>query len=363
MTDYAILALPPDAARPQPFPLTLDAGGQVRFALRCLPGSSGLHLAVLADGRVALRCEIPAWSDERLEIGLRVGEGPAFRLDTGTRRPWVLPNDDRFAPPEPIPAPLPGQPWDIAILIDGTARSPDDARPGEPTTARALLADRERWPPIAGQIDALVGLLAADAGGDCRVSVLAFADRELPGLSDPDLRPRYRLHRPRAFPPGALLPYGAFDLPLTLATLPSSPGADYVDALADGLRACSALHWRPHSRRLTILTGDSPGHSLEIPVPRGGDAQARALDVDRECLRLHRAGVEIVSLYTGVPAAGNDPLAQRRRALLDHARDQYRRLASEPGLAVAALDPETLARRLLARATPLGRGASYGCLE
>ena len=138
-----------------------------------------------------------------------------------------------------------------------------------------------------------------------------------------------------------------------------------MDALADGLHACGELHWRPRSRKLVVLAGDSPGHSLETPVPSGGDAHARLHDVDREALRLHRAGIEILSLYTG-PAAtvsGDDPVTQRRRALLDHARDQYRRLASEPGLAVEALDPEILARRLLGRTRPLGRGASYGCLE
>jgi len=348
-------------------PLTPTPGAAARLTLTALPGSGGVHLAVLDGGAVCLRCEIPAADEETVEVGLGCLPGPRFALDTGSRLAVILPGDARYAPLDPIPAPVAGQPWDIALVIDATTRIRDPSlRDGE---SHLLLADPNLWPAMAGRIAALVQRLPQGSGGTSRVTVLAFGDEPLPGVSDPGLqRGAYLLRRGLAGDGHGFTPLGRVDLTRVLTELPGSPGGDFTDALGDALYACSQLHWRTQARRLVVLFGDSPGHALAAPVPRGGDARARRHDVDMEARRLHRAGVEILTIYQPQPwptGGVGDPLTVQRRELVRYVADQYLRLASEARLAVMAetFDVEGVAATLLDRDYPLARGPSVGWAE
>jgi hypothetical protein len=137
-----------------------------------------------------------------------------------------------------------------------------------------------------------------------------------------------------------------------------------VDALADALVAAGQIQWGDETRRLLILIGDSPGHAAADPVPDGGDALPRRNDVDVAAARLHRDRVEILTLYHAPAKEIVDALLDDPRALLRHARDQYRRLAAHPRLALttADFDPQQVVDALLGRDVPLGRGACWGRL-
>jgi hypothetical protein len=153
---------------------------------------------------------------------------------------------------------------------------------------------------------------------------------------------------------------------LLSSRLRSTPGGDFVDALADALAAAGRLQWSDERRHLLILIGDSPGHATVHPVPSGGDALPRRADVDIETARLHRDHrVEILTLYHPPPATLTSSLLETQQALLDHARGQYRRLAAEPGLAFTTADfnPTQAANTLLERRLPLGRGPAWGRLH
>ena len=151
---------------------------------------------------------------------------------------------------------------------------------------------------------------------------------------------------------------------LLVKQIEPTPGADLVDALADALAAANQLQWGDDSRRLLLIIGDSPGHATAYPAPYGGDALARRADVDAEAARLHRDRVTIMTLYHAPVAPLVEALLDAQVALLDHARDQYRRLASIPQLAftTADFDPQEAVRALAERRTPWGRGASWGRL-
>lgn len=362
MTDLTYLALNAKGAVTA-MPLIATQGAEARLTLTALPGSGGLHLAILDGGAVCLRCEIPAADEETVEVRLGGLPGPRFVLDTGPRLAVVLPGDARYAPLDPLPAPVAGQPWDIALVIDGTTRIRDpSSRDGE---RHLLLADPNRWPAMAGRISELVERLAQGSGGASRVTVLAFGDEPLAGLSDPGLRPAYLLRWGLAGDGHGFTPVGRVDLAQALTELPGSPGADFTDALGDALYACSQLHWRAQARRLVVLFGDSPGYALAAPVPRGGNSRARRHDVDMEARRLHRAGVEILTIYQTQPwptGGVGDPLTAQRRELVRHVADQYLRLASEVRLAATAetFDVKAVAATLLERDYPLARGHSFG---
>jgi len=360
MQDYRFIALD-RAGKVGSFPLKPTDSGEAVLSLTTLRGSGGLHLEVRdAEQAVRLRGEIPGADGETLEVKLTGQDDQVFALDAGGRPAVVLPADERYRPLAPIDPPRKGQPWDLAIVVDGTARIRDDSGVGRP-----LLDDPEVWSAVAGRLATLVTELDKDGGGATWVTVLAFGDEPIKGVSDPGLCPSYLLHWGLGGGPHGLVPLARVDLVGALEDLPATSGGDFTDALGDALYACTALHWRAGSRRLAVVVGDSPGHSLTAPVPRGGDARARQHDVDMEARRLHRLGVEILTLYLPPPRPGSKPVApfaNQKRELLRHAADQYLRLASEASLAVTSdgFDPAALAGLLLTRDYPLARGPSYG---
>ncbi|MDQ3282931.1 MAG: hypothetical protein M3Q69_16135, partial [Acidobacteriota bacterium] len=252
-------------------------------SLRCLAGASGVHV-VLSDGEgVRLRAEIGAEPGELVPLRVQLDEAGTPQLRSDGRNVFLLPADARYDPPLPIRPAAAEVALDLAIIVDGTTRVwPDDATP----SAR-LLDQKNAW---AEHVEKLVALAAALArGGQARVSVLAFGDQSAPGVSASDLRPAYDLLPP---PDEQLLqPFSGDVLKQRLLSIRPTAGGDFVDALADAMEACTRLRWAPASRRLVVISGDSPGCSLLHPLPKGADLCVRRHDVDTQALQLHRQHV------------------------------------------------------------------------
>lgn len=316
--------------------------------LRCLPGADAVHIVLSDAGNVIVRAEVgPA----------NAGEVVSFRLDAdGQREPHIwsdafrlffLPPDSRYDPPPPI-SPTPADaPLDVAIVIDGTIRNWS-------TTAARLRDDETLWSAHAAKLVAFTEKLAG--GRDSRVAVIAFGDQNPPSVTAADLRPKYDLE-PRN---EQLHESGLGRLHKKLMAVTSTPGGDFVDALADALYVCTRLRWR-RGRRLLVVSGDSPGFSLLQPLTAGTDVCVRKRDVETQVLELHRMGVEIATIYHAAPSDAAVTLFGR--SLLAQAGAQYSRIASlseEMAFEASSFEPEEAANGVASIGVPIGRGASLG---
>lgn len=352
-------AYDPDAGQATAHPLPLDgAGAACTVTVRTLPGASGLHLAFVEDGEVRQRVEIGAEGDEEVRVHVERDEEGQLHLASTGRQLLTLPADPHYEPPLPLRPTAAEGGLDLALVVDGTVR----AFAKESGRLELLLDDRKRWRRHVGQLMAWLGELTRDAG-EVRLALLAFGDQAPPRTSALDLRPAYLLY-PEDPRQRDLRAEPLADLEGRLLALPASSGGDFVDALGDALKACGELRWREEARKILLVTGDSPGHSLLHPAPWGADAGVRHHDVEHQALDLHRRtglGLEIATLYHDLPVeSGHYDLATRR--FLDHARDQYRRLASRPETAwlASTFDPEAAAATLRTPLPALGRGPCLG---
>ena len=324
----------------------------VTVHLRCLPGASSIHLALFDGETGILRAEIPADGGELVPLHLaRVDGEPS--IDCPGRPILRLPPDVTHAPTSPVEIPAADAPLDLALVIDATARL-GDAVPG------LLLADAEAWAAEVDRLLELVGRLVSHRSG-ARMSVLAFGDETPSQARSAELLPRYVLHpspEERGF-----TPFDLAELRARLLNLPPTPGADFIDALADALAATSSLRWRAEARKVVLVWGESPGHSILHPPPPGADVQVRERDVDHEALRLFERGVEIATIYREAEREGIGEIAWKQR-LVKLARSQYRRLASRPENAFEAARLEAArGAQSLERTDVLGREAAWGRLE
>jgi hypothetical protein len=340
-----------DAGEHAPAATPLRFSGAIATAdVRCLPGASALHVAVSNGDGVRLRAEVSAEPDEVVPLRFELEDGGVLQLSSHGRSILHLPADVRYEPLAPIrPAAAPA-PLDVAIVVDGTTRFWPEAE----AAATRLLDQKERWSEHVEKLVRFVDRIGE--GRNCRATVIAFGDQEPPAVTARDLQPHYLL-----FPDEDNRVFQRFDaerLRDLLINLPSSPGADFVDATADALDACAHLSWRKDSRRLVIVTGDSPGASLLHPLPKGADLCVRRFDVDTRALELHRNGVEVLTIYHPPPSA----LLALRSELLASTREQYERLASLRELAFtsASFDPESAASRFGERSSAIARGAALG---
>lgn len=337
-------------------PLPLDENGSCSVYLRCLPGASGIHLAFTdGPGSVKQRAEVKAMGGEIVAVQV------AARQEEGTLRVWSqghrilsLPPNPRYEPPSPIPPAAPEGSFDLVFVIDGTARSFTTRN----VTVSEPLVGREAWLDPVERLSHFAKALRAGSAGS-RFTVLAFGDETSFDTAE-DLKTFYVLHPPeeqRRFEP--LDPARLQDV---LLALEPTSGVDFVDALAEALRACQSLPWRERTRRIVMICGDSPGHSILHPLRPGADVRARWLDVDVEAEALHRAGIEIATLYFDPPANLGLRQVAFQRELLDGAREQYARLASLPSLAfeLSRFEPDQAAQALRTRDGALGRGAALG---
>jgi hypothetical protein len=245
--------------------------------------------------------------------------------------------------------------------VDATTRRWEETEE-EGLQSKLLLADKAEW---SANVDRLLQLVDGLAVGRSRirVAVLAFADEAYAVDAPRELAPRFLLYPPDV---GSrqLVSRDPEAVARLLSRLPESNGADYVDALGEGLAAACELSWSPTARKVLLLLVDSPGYSVIAPAPWGADARVRTVDVDTEVARLHRRGVEVVTVFAGPPAELGlyDP-GRPTALLLHHAREQYQRLASTPDYAaeLEGLDPDALAANLTATSGPLARGATWPC--
>jgi len=355
-------------------PMAPDGGG---FACRllALPGADAVHVAISdsATGPILCRCEIPASPGTFVSLTLRRGEG-GWRAESDLPGLLLMPADAG----EPLPAlpsgvqtSAPGAPtaeqetdWDVALVIDATARWFKPAESGTLDTSGLLLADRQCRAALGSALTELLCALHPGAG-QLRLAVLAFGDHPIPGVDAEALRSEVPLQHQGQQGRVPMRPFQGRDAQDVLEGLKATPGGDFVDALADALAACRTLPWTA-ARRLLIVVGDSPGHSIAHPAPPGADVLAREHDVDLEVSGLHAdKQVEVVTLYNRPPPGLMERINEPGRALLAYAEAQYRRLASLPDYALdfESLDPGALARRLRERSTMIARGASYGILR
>jgi hypothetical protein len=351
---------------PVEVPLYFDAA-IAAIEVRCLPGASGIQV-VLSDGDgVRLRAEVMAEPGEVVPLGIEIDEHGLLNLSSRGREIVYLPGDSRYEPPLPIRATSAETPLDLAIVVDGTTRSWPEKVPGAvgeqevapaSTSAGRLLDRKDLWSAHVEKLTAFVEAIVA--GRDAPIAILAFGDQNPPAVTAGDLLPRYHLHPPED--ERMLQTLDAVRLQERLVALPSSPGADFVDATADALDACARLHWRKTARKIVLLTGDSPGASLLHPLPKGADLCVRHLDVDTRAFTLYRLGVELVTIYHEPPRTLGLHAIAPQRDLLAAARDQYERLASLPELAFeeASFEPEIAARRLRELTDVVARGVALG---
>jgi hypothetical protein len=340
-------------------PLPLDESGSCSVYLRCLPGASGIHLS-FTDGssNVKQRAEVKATGGEIVVIQVATAEDGELRVWSQGRRVLSLPPSPRYEPPSPIPPAVPGSSLDLVFVIDGTARSFKMRDKESKLVVSEPLVGQEAWLDPAERLSRFAGVLCAGSAGS-RFAVLAFGDETSFDTAE-DFKAFYVLHPPeeqRRFEP--LEPARLQDV---LLALEPTSGVDFVDALAEALRACRDLPWRERTRRIVLVCGDSPGHSILHPLRPGADAHARRLDVDVEAEALHRAGIEIATLYFDPPANLGLRKVDFRRELLDGAREQYARLASLPTLAfeLSRFEPDPAAQALRTRDGALGRSAALG---
>lgn len=362
-----------DEAKAFSVPLPVPAPGAAQTVeLRCLPGASGVHVVLSNAAGVLLRAEVPADPGEVVPLQIEVDEQGEIYIWSRGRNVLLLPAEARYEPPPPIrPAAAAAPPGalDVAIVIDGTLRrfwreklpqsaaQPDRELLG-PVRSAPLLEKKDLW---SGHVDQLLEFVTEIASGrDTRAALLAFGDQEPPAVKAPDLLPRYHLHPPHEEP--VLQPLDPDLLRERLVAVPATPGGDFVDALADALAACTRLRWRDAARKVVLLSGDSPGHSLLLPLPKGADLCVRRRDVDSQALALYRLGVEIVTIYHAPAAELGLYEIPFQRDLLLGAQAQYARLASLPEMAfeAASFRPEKAAERLGQGSGAMARGAALG---
>jgi len=341
-----IRVLSAEASEPDEVLLPLHGPGSgCTVRLRCLPGATGLQVVLTAEGGAKLRAELPADGGEVVAVQVELDEHGELQVWNSGRDVLFLPAEDRYDPLPPIlPAPQ-DKSLDLVFVIDGTVRHASrEEREGH---YEKLLAFAER---------------IAEGPRDCRAAVIAFGDQPPPTVTAADLLPQYLLF------PGEeerrLQPFDSERLRRDLFSIPSTSGGDFVDALADALDACARLRWRDEARKLLVLSGDSPGHSVLQPLRRGADVCVRERDVDTGGLRLHRLGVEMVTIHHDPPARSGLYDLEFQRDLLLGARSQYTRLASllEYAFLTSTFDPAAAAAAVRARSGAIGRGASLGGL-
>jgi hypothetical protein len=349
-----VLSLPEAEAREIPLPFG-EPSSACSFHLRCLPGASRIHFVLT--GGTGLRAEIPAESGETVTVHAEIGSTGELRVRSPGKKLFTLPMHSRYEPLPPLtPAGL--NRLDMMFVIDSTTRRFTDE--GSGLIAEPLLERKDLWQEQVAQLVRLVELLMEPAS-DVRVSVLAFGDRPPPIPLAGDLKPRFRLH-PEVKEDRHFVPLDLERLRAALESIPSTPGGDFVDALADALQAARSLHWRKDARKILVVCGDSPGHSTLQPLRRGADLCARVTDVDTEAWYLHREKIEISTVYFAPPAALFLSKIDFQRDLLRATRAQYARLASLPTLAfeTSTFSPEEVAEALRSRNVAIARGAALG---
>ncbi len=347
-------------------------GEHAQVALTRIPGGTGIHLRITENGEGSPRIhrmEIPEGHDLNVSVVVSWLEPGRVVARSPGRATYYLPSDPSYGPEAvewiggpvaPLVPALHSDSIDLAVLVDATARRwwLDNEQP----MSDLLLAHPTEWEEVVGRILEIADGLAAGYA-QVRLAILAFAD-ESPALATPlEITPRFVIY-PADQASRQLAERTPAEVEQLLIGIPASSGADYVDALAEGLQAAARLTWSPDARRILLVFGDSPGYSVLQPAPWGADTRVRTLDVDTEAARLHRRGVEVLTIFAGPPQAfGLEQPGRPGELLLGHTRAQYARLASTEGYAgnFERLVPEAMVSNVRSLKGPLARGATWPC--
>ena len=367
MTDLSLRAYDEGSWEPRNFPLPEGPSGARPLRLRGLPGASAVQLELVSEDQVCRRFEVEAEGDEVIVVHWRRTEDGKIDLWSQGREVLSLPPDERYAPAPPVVGETSrGKALDLAILVDGTMRVYRDGSTAQrdadwEAALGYLLDDEETWCRHVGLLAGVVEGLAEQV--DLKLGVFAFGDRPTSSLQTPGLLPRYELY-PQSGSGWKLSALSTEALHVALQEIPATSGADFVDALADGLATCVGLPWREDCRRVVLVTGDSPGYSIVHAAPTGANLLARRFDVDTQAMALHRAGVEVATIYHAVSHKRRQEDLDYERALREHTAAQYRRLASRRDLAfeVPGVDASDVARELIHPSDAVARGATYAVL-
>lgn len=352
-----VVAMPEAEIRTLPLPLE-EGGSPCSVYLRCLPGAAAVHCAFLnGEGSVVLRAEVQAAGGEKVRVGVVLGAERDVRVWSPGRKVLTLPKEAPYEPPPALRVAGPGTRIDLAFVIDGTARR--FAFDGKQIVSEPWLGQAV-WPDQVELLARFAEALVEGTEGS-RFSVLAFGDEGMKGVEAPDLGGGYLLEPPEG--KGRFFPWSPERCREAFYAVEPTPGGDFVDALAEALHACRGLPWGEGTRRVVMVCGDSPGHSVAHPLPPGADARVRRRDVDVEAEHLHERGVEIATLYFDPQGDVGPRQAAFQKELLAAARDQYKRLASLPeemAFELSRFHPEEAAREIKAVKGLLGRRAAPG---
>jgi hypothetical protein len=380
MPTLQIRVVDPDTGQVKDVPLTAPEP-HWEVVLQPLPGATGVHLFVQADGSSA-RAEIEVHNDDPFPVKIAWDGSSGFRIASGDRRVFILPADERYAPAPPLRPALQSRKADLLFLIDGTTRflvAPNDEKiPAYLTSLldaskdktieeqRPLTTRKKTWDRYAETMLQFASRLRGQYS-DFHSSVILFGDESMKSVAGAeDLDCRWAIH-PQTAEQRQLRPFTDAQLRERLANLPATFGGDYVDALAEALHLCGAVGWRTDARCVLALFGDSPGFALMHPPPRdaaGVDIHVRRWDVDNEAMRLYRDhNVEIVSIYAGPPPGSAYKMADPFE-LLGYTAEQYARLATLRSWAwsAATFEGEGAAREVLSAPAIIGRQSCYGLL-
>jgi len=319
--------------------------GEMR-SWHALPGASAIRIVLRVDGIAVFQSEFEIKGDSVVSFEIR--ETPVgWEGSTEGGRPLVPLPSSRITAPSTLRVLQPARAVDVFFLIDGTTLHPNDKREFEP------FLRTPGWKETRQKFMKFWEALPAEFPGGVRVGVGAFGDQSMtPGRSDNYvLQPKqWRMTLPA-------------QTERDWAELRATDGGDFIDALADGLHRCAALPWRVDARKLVVVFGDSPGYSVlhagHGPVALA-DGQLREYDVYQEAGALHDQNVEIATIFHSPSAEGLRDRTDFAAELVDYARDQYLRLASQPAWSLTSpdWDPVRFAEAWKSWTGMIARGAS-----
>ena len=346
----------------QKLQLNLEELPVCKIQLEVAPGASAVQVVVRDGEKVVAAIEIPALPGEIVTVELRLAADGSVVARANFKNFLTLPDQE---PPAPLLlAPATGQELDLAVLVDGTCLHPK----GKDTTDLEYLlspAMVSEWGEVSGKLAEFAGI-AAKKYSNVLVTAMAFGDEPMPLLKNRQLVPSYLVH-----------PQSAGDrkwrqttaaqistvLSVQLRSLPYTPGGDFVDGLADGMRACRDLPWRQGARKLLLIFGQSPGYSVLEAPDELTNLLARTMCIEDEIELLHQKGVEVITLFHH-PAELEDRYAVNNPLIAEHSRKQYLGLASLSGWSASSpeFDAATLASQWLTPPKSIARGPSPGLL-
>jgi hypothetical protein len=336
--------------------------GCAEIRLELTPGASAVQVTVRDNNAIAESIEVPAQPGEQVCVEFRRDSRGKVRASAPNRDFLVLPDEE---PPDPLLLRPPDtKELDLVVLVDGTCTHPLKDSTGNKGVLEYLLAPAlaQTWQEIANLMMEFVSRIE-ERYPKLWMMTVAFGDEPMPMLSNTLLLPSYLVYP--VDPDRRILgPAMAGQLATQLRRLPYTPGGDYVDALADGLRACEKASWRQNSRKLLLLFGQSPGYSMLEESDGITNLLPRKACIEEEIAALHHKGVEVITIFHHPPEA-DDLYGVNRPDVINRSRQQYEWLASLPGwsnstsdfnvekLAAAWLDPLV---------TVIARGPSPGIL-